>query len=325
MDKVLVVKAIEPNYNTVSGGPPIMVVGGNRGGRPRGTTMRERLGGIGGGLVGVLGALAGRHRSLGGLAQSMVSGGAQGAALGRGLGRRFVGRERQARADMDEEARRDYARMSAEGRFDNRRYDVNERINPATMRRRVAEVNREDELAAQQAREARARQRAQAAAEGAQFGAENRKFAQAYRDLRESLVAAGVPENEIEERMNLFNQTARNQQRQKEGSVGVVDPMEGVTRADGSVVSPQSLVAVSNSIPQLGENSASAEINSIENESDQFNKNRTNDALRGSAPAPDDDEEDEMSPGTAAVVGNMSPSLERLQREKFEREQQGGN
>ena len=34
MGKVLVVKAIEPNYNTLSGGPPVMMVGG--GGRRRG-------------------------------------------------------------------------------------------------------------------------------------------------------------------------------------------------------------------------------------------------------------------------------------------------
>ncbi len=325
MDKVLVVKAIEPNYNTVSGGPPIMMVGGgrSRGGPAVGRTRREKLGGLAGGTVGVLGALAGRHRSLGGLAQAMISGGAQGKALGGALGRSKlvgVGRQRQARADYDEEARRDYARMTAEGRFDNRRYDVNDRINPATMRRRVAEVNREDELAAQQAKEAQARQRAQAAAEGAQFGAENRKFAQDHRDLREAFVASGVPENRIDEGLNLFNQTVRNQQRQREDSVGVVDPMEGVTRADGSVVSPQSLVAVSNSIPQLGENSASAEINTIENQSNQFNTNRTDRALGGSAPAPDDDEEESDTP---AVVGNMSVELERIQQELQER--QGGN
>ena len=74
MDKVLVVKAVKPNYNTLSGGPPIIMVGGG-GGRGRGgTTMRQRAGSLAGGLVGVAGALAGQHRSLGSLAQSMISG-----------------------------------------------------------------------------------------------------------------------------------------------------------------------------------------------------------------------------------------------------------
>ena len=50
-----------------------------------------------------------------------------------------------------------------------------------------------------------------------------------------------------------------------------------------------------------------------------FAENRTDRALGGSAPAPNDDEEE---PDTAAVVGNMSPSLEQIQRE---RERQGGN
>ena len=52
-----------------------------------GRTKRERLGGVLGGTVGVLGALGGQHRSLGGLVQSMISGGAQGKALGGALGR----------------------------------------------------------------------------------------------------------------------------------------------------------------------------------------------------------------------------------------------
>ena len=76
MDKVLVTKAIRPNYNTLGGGP-VMVVGGNQGRGSRGRTGLERLGRGIGGLVGVTGALTGQHRSLGSLANAMVSGGAQ--------------------------------------------------------------------------------------------------------------------------------------------------------------------------------------------------------------------------------------------------------
>jgi len=109
MDKVLVVKAVKPNYNTLSGGPPIMMVGGGGGRGGGGTTMRQRAGSLAGGLVGVAGALAGQHRSLGSLAQSMISGGAQGAALGGALGRRLVGRKGQARADLREASRQQRA------------------------------------------------------------------------------------------------------------------------------------------------------------------------------------------------------------------------
>ncbi len=104
MGKILVKQAVEAQY-PVGAGAPILVLGGGRGGRggqARGMTMRERAGGLAGGLVGVLGALGGQQRSLGGLAQSAISGGAQGAALGRGLGRMAVGRVGQARADMRE-------------------------------------------------------------------------------------------------------------------------------------------------------------------------------------------------------------------------------
>jgi hypothetical protein len=107
MGEVLVKQAVEAQY-PVGAGAPILVLGGGRGGsggQARGTTMRERAGGLAGGLVGVLGALGGQQRSLGGLAQSAISGGAQGAALGRSLGRMTVGRVGQARADMREAGR----------------------------------------------------------------------------------------------------------------------------------------------------------------------------------------------------------------------------
>ena len=103
MDKVLVKQAISPQY-PIGAGAPIMVVGGggNRGGGSRGRTLRQRAGGALGGLVGVAGALTGQHRSLGGLTQSMISGGAQGRALGEALGRKFVGRRGQELANLRE-------------------------------------------------------------------------------------------------------------------------------------------------------------------------------------------------------------------------------
>lgn len=142
MDEVLVVKAVKPNYNTLSGGPPIMMVGGGGGGGRGGTTMRQRAGSLAGGLVGVAGALAGQHRSLGSLAQSMISGGAQGAALGGGLGRRLVGRRGQARADLREASRQqraeDKARDAEELR--NRGQGIGSMASLANKRPRLAAV-----------------------------------------------------------------------------------------------------------------------------------------------------------------------------------------
>mgnify|MGYP003650437367 CR=1 FL=1 len=140
MDKVLVVKAIEPNFNTM-GGPPVMMVGG--GGRSRdgpavGRTKREVAGGVAGGLVGAFG-------------RSKLA---------------LVGRQRQARADYDEEANRDYARMGAEGRFDNRKYDGNVPMNAAVRRNRVKEVNEEDASAKEQSRRDNAYEQARSSAAG---------------------------------------------------------------------------------------------------------------------------------------------------------------
>jgi len=114
MSKVLV-KAVEAQY-PVGAGAPVMVLGGGRGGGSRGRTKREKLLGALGGTVGVLGALTGPHRSLGGLAQSAISGGAQGKQLGSALGRGITRRERQARADLDEKTHGAYAQAAAEGR-----------------------------------------------------------------------------------------------------------------------------------------------------------------------------------------------------------------
>lgn len=114
MDKVLVTKAIRPNYNTLGGGPPVMVVGGNQGRGEQGRTGLQRLGSNIGGLVGVAGALTGQHRSLGGLTNAMISGGAQGSAVLGGLGRRLSGRTGRARANLREQAKQAEALREAE-------------------------------------------------------------------------------------------------------------------------------------------------------------------------------------------------------------------
>ena len=127
-----------------------MVVGGGggRGGGLRGRTLRERAGGALGGLVGVAGALTGQHRSLGGLTQSAISGGAQGRALGEALGRKFVGRRGQARADLREAekqaaAQRDAKMMEATR---SRGQGMGSKFNPvAAVRRRNFAVSQEED------------------------------------------------------------------------------------------------------------------------------------------------------------------------------------
>lgn len=111
---MLVKKAISAQYPIGAGGP-IMVVGGSQrpDGRVRGKTKRQMLGGALGGLVGVAGALTGQHRSLGGLTQSMISGGAQGRAIGESAGRFLSGRGSRALADMKEQRRQESAEDKA--------------------------------------------------------------------------------------------------------------------------------------------------------------------------------------------------------------------
>lgn len=278
MDKVLVVKAIEPNYNTVSGGPPVMMVGGGRrrrgGDEPVGRTKREGLGGALGGTVGVLGALGGQHRSLGSLAQAMISGGAQGKALGGALGRKFVGRTGQRRADLREGRRQQRAQSNAEMAEDQRRRGVGvlSRINPAAkFRRDNQEIrDREDQLldrtnldhrtmaqAQQQVgvygaeqvaaarnqaqRAANAEETARARRSGAEQGSRDRTDAETTRGLRNMYAASGINENDLDEAFNTM-QSATAEQGQAvryntQNAEFVEDPTQGgnvAVRADGS-------------------------------------------------------------------------------------------
>ena len=92
----------------------VMDVGGKQSGGNRGPTKREYVGGKLGGAIGVLGALTGSHRSLGGLAGSMYAGGMQGSAAGRGLAGSTVSRTRRARAKLTEGEKQENARLAAE-------------------------------------------------------------------------------------------------------------------------------------------------------------------------------------------------------------------
>jgi|TARA_B100000085_G_C18525799_1_gene505749 hypothetical protein len=187
MDKVLVKKAVSAQY-PVGAGAPIMVLGsGGRGGRAR--TIRESAGGLAGGALGALGALTGQHRSLGSLVQSGISGAAQGGAIGRGLGRVFVGPESQARANLRREMADKYSAARASGEFD--RYGVSSRRTPRT---RVGVSMRANEMGSslydlEQAKQAekdmlaqqRAEAMARAKAQGTQYGEEDRIMAEAGR------------------------------------------------------------------------------------------------------------------------------------------------
>ena len=179
-NQVLVKKAVRAVYPVSGGGPVMMLGGGGGGGGPRGRTLRERVGGTLGGLVGVAGALTGSHRSLGGLANAMVSGGATGSQLGSALGRKFVGRRGQARANLREAekqaaAERDAKMMEATR---SRGQGMGSKFNPfAAVRRRNFAVSQEEDERAR-----RATQRNEAvAATRAQQDKENKRMGVAVR------------------------------------------------------------------------------------------------------------------------------------------------
>jgi len=115
MSKDMLVK-VEAQYPT-SGGAPILVAGGGGGGGAR--TRREKAGRFVGGLAGGLGAIAGKHRSLGSLLQAMVSGYAQGKDLGGGAAKTlgWVTPEAQARAEQRHANRQTGAKKVAVQRY----------------------------------------------------------------------------------------------------------------------------------------------------------------------------------------------------------------
>jgi len=113
--KIGVRKAMQPQIDSSGKLSYVMNVGGKQSGGGRGRpTKREMVGGALGGAVGVLGALTGSHRSLGGLAASMYAGQTQGSTLGRGLAGTTVSDTRRARAKLDEDERQENAQLAAQ-------------------------------------------------------------------------------------------------------------------------------------------------------------------------------------------------------------------
>ncbi len=152
MDKVLVIKqqgGISAQYPVGAGGPVLVLGGGGDQRGARGRTLRERLGGATGKFLGALGALTGKQRSLGGLAQSMISGAAQGGAIGAGLGRATVSRVGQERANIREAERQARAQADAQlaEQTRSRGRGPLSRLNPAAALRRynVGVADEEDQ------------------------------------------------------------------------------------------------------------------------------------------------------------------------------------
>ena len=263
MSKILVTKAVGVDYSL--SGQPVMVLGGGRGGnRPRGRTLRERAGGILGGTVGVLGALTGQHRSLGGLAQSMISGGAQGAGLGSALGRKTVGRVGQARADIREAGKQARAEEDARlaeatrsrgqgpmsgvnpmARIRRGRAEIQdkhqqelERVNRANRAREAAQQERQQVLV-QQARnkrqfEERARQAkeiAAAKARGTQFGDEDRVMAEAGRTF---VGRTGITPQQYAEGMNRMGVAVVNARGEPQGDANQIAQLPQNSKANQS-------------------------------------------------------------------------------------------
>ena len=114
MSKDMLVK-VEAQY-PISGGAPILVSGG---GGDRARTRREKAGRIFGGVAGGIGAIAGKHRSIGSLLQAIVSGYAQGKDLGGSAGKFFggVSPEAQVRAQQREANRMAQAKKVAIERY----------------------------------------------------------------------------------------------------------------------------------------------------------------------------------------------------------------
>jgi hypothetical protein len=128
--------------------------GGRRGGGDgaRGRTMRSYAGGIAGGALGALGGLAGESRSLGGFLSNLQVGAMQGGAAGRGLANLATSRRRQARADMEQQAKDDYDKQRAQADFEYRQQNPSlaTRMNPMNINRRRFEA---EQGRLQQARE----------------------------------------------------------------------------------------------------------------------------------------------------------------------------
>ena len=277
MDKVLVKKAVSAQYPVGAGAPIMVLGGGGRGGRAR--TIRESAGGLAGGALGALGALTGQHRSLGSLVQSGISGAAQGAAIGRGLGRVFVGREGQARADLREQAKQARAEQTAAEKEEQRQRGQGplssfnpmarmRRANVAVLdreRQNLEDVNRRNQarmagqrqsaqaygdIGVQRRRVSQAEELARARAQGTQYGEEDRIFTQAGRQFYE-MAAQGMDPRDFGSKVNTAYTARQNQPVNAQGQ-----PLP----ANFQLMPPS---------PSAQDGSASSEIVNIENAGNQ--------------------------------------------------------
>lgn len=226
-NQVLVKKNLKTVY-PVSGGGPVMMLGGGGGGGSRGRTLREQAGGFLGGVVGVAGALTGNHRSIGGLTNAMVSGGATGSQLGSALGRTFVRRRGQELANLKEAEKRENARLAAEHKLEFGASGF--RNKPIADQRRaylrgVAVRQAEDK---QRQREADAASTAYARTFGSERGEEDRNYADM---MRQFVSGTGMDPARAGEFMTQFGERINVMQEQQAPSQGqdvaVVNPNQG--------------------------------------------------------------------------------------------------
>lgn len=156
MGKVLVKSAMYQYQMGPDGLQRYYTLGGSGGraqpGEVRGRTKRDRALGLTGALAGAAFGLAGESRSAGGFAGNIISGAEQGSRFGRGLANLATTRTRQARADMEQQAKDDYAKQRAQADFEYRQQNPSlaTRMNPMNINRRRFEA---EQGRLQQARE----------------------------------------------------------------------------------------------------------------------------------------------------------------------------
>jgi hypothetical protein len=304
-NQVLVKKAVRAVYPVSGGGPVMMLGGGGGGGGPRGKTLRERAGGFLGGVVGVAGALTGSHRSLGGMANAMVSGGATGSQLGSALGRKFVGRRGQARADMKEAERAENARLAAAHKEEFGASGFRDK--PIADQRRaylrgVAVREAEDK---QRQREADAASTAYARTFGSERGEEDRNYADM---MRQFVSGTGMDPARAGEFMTQFGERINVMQEQQAPSQGqdfaVVNPNQGDSvdqrmQEMAQLPTPQKFLPPSKGAEDA---SAYAEIVDIEDQSTSANDKILQERLASMRPSEQDEEENPPQPSTTVRV-----------------------
>ena len=293
-NQVLVKKAVRAVYPVSGGGPVMMLGGGGGGGGPRGKTLRERAGGALGGLVGVAGALTGSHRSLGGLTNAMVSGGATGSQLGSALGRKFVGRRGQELANLKEAEKRENARLAAEHKLEFGASGFRDK--PIADQRRaylrgVAVREAEDKQRARQEQMAR---EAHARAYGGQMGEEDKAFAGAGRAIFEGVQGGGFrgsPE-EFASQSTMFRDATR-------VDVPQSDSVQEATNRMQELPFTQKVLPPSKGAEDA---SAYAEIVDIEDQSTSANDKILQERLASMRPSEQDEEESPPQPSTTVRV-----------------------